>query len=286
MNSTLLIDFSQLMIAGALDFHTKEKEQPNIALLRHIALNNIISLKDRLKPYSKEIVLCFDNRDYWRRDIFPEYKQHRKKEHDKSKFDWNAFFESLTELKEEFKHNLPFKVIEIDKAEADDIIAAICLKYGNDRDIVIVSSDKDFLQLQHHGSRIRQYSNYHKKYIDSCIKEYNLFEHIVKGDASDGIPNILSDDDTYLTEGKRSKPIRKTTIEAWTEYKNSPEYFCESVDVLKKFDRNKKLIDLTYVPEYIQEQALDVYENTPTNNNAFFNYMVKHKLVKIMEKYS
>lgn len=283
---TLLIDFSQLMIASALNYYNSEKRDLELSLMRHLALSSILSLKTRLQPYSREIVLCLDNREYWRKDIFPEYKQHRKKQKESSKFDWEFFFHNMNILKEEFKNNLPYKIIEINKAEADDIIAAICLKYGNEQDIVIVSSDKDFLQLQQHGKRIRQYSNYHKKYIDSQIQEYNLFDHIVKGDSSDGIPNILSDDDTYLVDGKRCKSIRKTTIDSWQAYQNSPEFFCESIDVLKRYERNKKLIDLTMVPKYIQEQVIEVYENIPTNNSKFFNYLVDHKLTKVMEQFA
>ncbi len=280
----ILIDFSQLAISTALDFYTKEPQPLNPNLNRHIILNTLFSLKKRLKEYSEEIVLCIDSREnYWRKNIFPEYKAHRKKDRNDSKFDWEEFFKIFDTIKQEFKDNMPFKCLEIPTAEADDIISILSKEYGKEKDIVIVSSDKDFLQLQSPDNKVKQYSNYHKDFL-TLEKGYDLFEHIIKGDSSDGIPNIFSDDDTFLVESKRQVPVRKTNIEKWKEFQNTPEYFCDNVEVLRRYERNKQLIDLTLIPDDLGKTILEVYKNTKIEKQNYFSYLAKHGLVKIMEQ--
>ena len=248
-------------------------------------MNTLYSIKNKLSKYNDEVVVAFDSRNYWRRDLFPLYKKHREKEHEKSDFDWDVFFECMNQLKIEFKENLPFKILEIDKAEADDIIAVLCQEYGMKRDICISSSDKDFLQLQTDDNLVVQYSPWHKGFRDRKKVEYDLFTHIVKGDKDDNVPNILSDDDVYLDETKRSKPIQVKKLDVWREYATVPEYFCESIEILQKYERNKQLVDLSMIPEDIRASVLEAYHNTQPIKGKFFHYCAKHRLVKIMERY-
>jgi hypothetical protein len=281
----ILFDFSQIVISAAIEYHTRTKDIIDVPLLRHIALNNIISLKEKLSKYSDEVVLCLDGRDYWRKKVFPHYKQNRKKAQAKDKFDWKAFHEAFNDIKQEFSENLPYKVIEVEGAEADDIITVLCTIYGNQRDVVIVSSDKDFLQIQLNiAPRVKQYSPYHKKFLDATHNSYSLFEHIVKGDPGDGIPNIFSDDDVFLCEDKRSRPIRSANIEAWEKFGiDNPEAFCTDLTELEKFRRNRTLIDLRMIPAEIFEKIVTTYNETQPSDNTF-NYLVKNKMKKILER--
>src|SRR5574343_43467 len=281
----ILIDFSQLAISTATALSLqKPKIDLTDNILRHMVLNTIISLKNRLREYSDEIVLCLDNHSdsYWRKDLFPEYKQHRKKHRDNSDFDWEQFFTLLNKIIPELQAVLPYKMITIPKCEADDIISVLAL--NSDKAVVIISSDKDFLQLQELNPKIKQYSNHHKKFLNSNDNEYSLFEHIIRGDSGDAIPNILSDDDTHLIEGKKSKIIRTDKIKSWVEFEHTPEYFCENIEMLRKFERNKKLIDLTQVPKEYQDLILEIYNNTKVNaKGLLYQYCMKHRLMKVIE---
>jgi hypothetical protein len=282
----ILFDFSQIVIGAAIEYHSQTKDTIDTPLLRHIALNNILNLKDKLTSYSDEIVLCLDGRKYWRKNVFPNYKQNRKKDQAKSKFDWDTFHVSFNEIKKEFSENLPYKVVEVEGAEADDVITVLCTIFGNQRDVVIVSSDKDFLQIPVNiASRVKQYSPYHKKFLDVKHNSYSLFEHVVKGDPGDGIPNIFSDDDVFLCEDKRSKPIRSKSIEEWSKYGlDNPEGFCTSLEELEKFRRNRTLIDLRMIPKEVVDAISAAYHSAKTNGENTFNYLVKNRMKKILER--
>lgn len=269
-----------------MDHNRKYKDGVDLSLLRHISLNNILNLKEKLKKYSEEIVLCLDGRHYWRKEVFPYYKQSRSKNRETSKFDWTSFFENFNQLKKEFSENLPYKVIEVPGAEADDLISVLCIEFHKQKDIVIVSSDKDFLQLQMNVStNIQQYSPYHKKFLRPDHNGYNLFEHIVRGDTDDGIGNIFSDDDVFVVPGKRNKPISAVNMEKWSQFGiNHPEAFCNSLEDLERFRRNQRLIDLTKIPENIVNNINEAYLNTKTHGENVFSYLVKNQMKRILEK--
>lgn len=235
--------------------------------------------------YADEVVICIDGRNYWRKTLFPQYKQNRKKQQKKDSFDWDAFHEAFNQLKQEFKDNLPYKVIEVETAEADDIMAVLSTAFGPSRDVVIVSSDKDLIQISSNiCPKVKQYSPFHKKYISDSTG-YNFFEHIVKGDEGDGIPNIFSDDDTFLVEGKRQTPIRTDRLKEWAKTGlASPEVFCKSLEDLQRLERNRKLIDLTMIPEELKQRIMTAYNEVVVNKGALFDYLVQHKLKKILER--
>jgi hypothetical protein len=280
----ILFDFSQIVISNSIDYFQKTGSVIEVELLRHIALNNILILKNKLSKNDEEIVLCFDGRNYWRKAVFPPYKQNRHGDHSKSSFDWDAFYKSFNQIKTEFHENLPFKCIEVFSAEADDIISVLSHIGVRDRlPVTIVSSDKDFLQLQNLSPLIRQFSPFLKKFISIENSKYDLFEHIVRGDSGDGIPNILSDDDTFIIAGKRSKSIRSKQLAEWKEIGiSSGDKFCSSVAMLEKLHRNQLLIDLTKIPVELFKSIEDqYYEEKPIRGNLF-HYLTTHKLKKIL----
>lgn len=278
----IIIDFSQIVMSSALAYFAQTKEKIDTPLLRHIALNNIINFKKKFGKEFNNVVLCFDGNSYWRRDLFPYYKKHRAKAREDSKFDWNEFFVSFNQIKKEFKEFLPYKVIEHQKAEADDIIATLCMEYRSE-EIVLISSDHDFNQLHKLSNKIKQYSVKTKKYVTD--DDYSLFEHIVKGDSGDGVPNIFSDDDVFVNTEKRSKPIRTDKLKKWEELYGieQPEMFCDTSEQLDKFHRNRKLVDLTLVPTELRTEILELFRTFPDNRQKTFNYLIENKLTKILE---
>lgn len=282
-----LFDFSQIVISSCIEYYHQTKTPIELPLFRHITLNNILTYKKKFKLHVDDIVLCMDGRDYWRKSIFPLYKQNRKKAHDNSDFDWDGFFQLFNQIKTEMKTELPFRTIECHSCEADDVIAVISKQQCPHQDrIIIISSDKDLLQIQSNiCTKVQQWSPLHKKFITSQTNDYNLFEHIVRGDAGDGIPNIMSDDDVFMVKSKRSKPIKATNITQWESKGGlgSPESFCNSDNMLSRFKRNHQLIDLRQIPEPLMANIINEFGTYQKPKADVFGYLVKNKLRKILE---
>ena len=282
-----LLDYSQIVISSAIEYHSQTKETISLQLLRHISLNNILSYRKNFKLKINEIFICADGRNYWRKDIFPLYKQNRKKAHDQSSFNWDKFFEDFNQIKTEIKTELPFNIVEVYGCEADDVIAVLSKQQCPHQDrIIIISSDKDLIQIQENiCPKVEQWSPFHKKMITPQSNSYNLFEHVIRGDAGDGVPNILSDDDVFMDDKKRSKPIRATHIMQWAEKggMSYPESFCSSPEMLSRFNRNHNLIDLRQIPERFIAKIVEEYTQFKKPSTNVFDYLMKHKLKKILE---
>jgi len=225
-----------------------------------------------------EVVLCYDSKHYWRRDYFPEYKHNRRKGRTSDSKDWDAIFDCLNTIKEEIKTNMPYKFLEVYGAEADDIIATICSEYAEE--IMILSGDKDFIQLQKFPN-VKQYSPITKKFVDGENPETYIKEHIFKGDSSDGVPNVLSPDNTFV-DGLRQKPMTKKKIEAWLDH--DFEDVAPNDEVKRNYQRNRKLIDLSYTPKELSSEILETYRDAPNGNRSkILNYFIQKRLSTLTE---
>lgn len=271
----IVIDLSQFLISSVF---AQIGSQKNLAvdeeLLRHILLNSIRAVRVKYKDYGNVVIAC-DDKNYWRKDIFPYYKAHRKKAREESDIDWNAIFTALDKFKIELRENFPYKVIQVPHAEADDIVAVLAKHYHSEG-ILIASSDKDYQQLQKYP-RVTQYSPMTKKEINCSYPEQFLMEHIIKGDAGDGIPNCLSPDNTFVM-GLRQKPLTSKRI-------NTISYDPTAVDenTRRNFLRNKALIDFDEIPDYIEAQIIEQFEAQEYGNKSnLFNYFITHKLKNLM----
>jgi 5'-3' exonuclease len=262
----------------------KTNDGLDINLVRHMVLR---SLKHYKKTFSEEFgepVLCYDSKFYWRRELFPFYKQNRKKDREKSELNWNAIFECLNKIRDEIRDNFPYIVMEIYGAEADDIISVLTQHVANNlqEKTLILSGDKDFLQLSKY-SFVSQYNPVQKKYLTLDNPQEFLIEHILKGDRSDGIPNFLSDDDTFVS-GKRQKPISKKNLVKWVDQK--PNQFCLNNQQLKNYNRNKILIDLSCIPEELQVKIIEEFEvlNRNVRQGVPINYFLKNNLTTLLSE--
>ena len=283
----ILVDYSQIAIANIMQ---SARQGVNEDMVRHMILNTLRMYRNKFSDEYGELVLCCDNSNNWRKEIFEHYKAPRKIQREKSDFDWNNLFTILNNIRRELQETFPYKMVYIDHAEADDIIATLVLNreeklngvVSEQEPILILSSDKDFVQLQRFEN-VKQYSPLKKKFLNTDNPETFLREHILKGDSSDGIPNFLSADDTFVSE-KRQKPLSKKKLSVWAEL--DTEHFCEG-EMLRNYQRNEMLIDLTRVPANLQEQIMSSYHEQPTNGRSkLFNYFVKHKLKNLMENIS
>lgn len=249
-------------------------------LIRHMVLNSLRSYNKQFKSKYGKIIICCDSKSYWRREFFPFYKANRKKDRDKSGLDWNLIFLTLNKVRDELKENFPYKTIEVDGAEADDIIGVLAARLSKHEDVLILSSDKDFGQLQKYPN-VTQYSPILKRFIKSENPHSYIKEHIIRGDRGDGIPNFLSPDNTFVAGG-RQKVINTKKLTEWLD--KNPEDFCVNDVMLRGYKRNQMLVDLDYIPESIKEKIVDVYENLQTHNRQkMFNYFIKNRLTNLIE---
>jgi len=281
----ILVDLNQVMISNLMMQIGSKKASVEEDLVRHMVLNSLRLYRKKFGEKYGELVICCDDKNYWRRDFFPYYKAHRKKDRAESGLDWHMIFEVLNGIRDDLKDKFPYKVIQIDRAEADDVIASLCHRYGdlgvtNGSDpILILSSDKDFVQLQKYAN-VEQYSPMQKKFINCSNPARYIHEHILRGDRGDGVPNFLSADDVFVI-GKRQKPLSTKKIDAWNGM--SPNDFC-SDEMLRGYKRNQQLVDLDFVPDHIQEEVIDIFDNYKLNGrDKMFNYFVQKRLKNLME---
>ena len=271
----ILVDMSQIMMANIMmQMHISKKSEPDEEMVRHMILNSLRMYRTRFLSEFGEMVLCYDSRHYWRRDYFPEYKHSRRKSRDTSDKNWDIIFNCLNTIKEEVKANMPYKSVEVYGAEADDIIGTLCSESSDE--VMILSGDKDFIQLQRYPN-VKQYSPITKKMINGINPDDYLMEHVLKGDTSDGVPNVLSPDNTFV-DGIRQRPLSKKKIALMVEgdFPND--------EIKRNYQRNKKLIDLDCAPDELRFEILDTYKSAPVNDRSkILNYFIKQRLKTLTE---
>jgi 5'-3' exonuclease len=281
----ILIDLNQVLLGGLMAQITKKNAKLEEDLLRHMILNTLRHNINQFKNHYGEVVLCADNRKYWRKEYFPYYKAGRRKSREKSALDWHMIFDFLAKFKQELKENFPYKVIDVEGAEADDIIGTLAPRHISHEDILILSSDGDFLQLQMYnkqklGHTIKQYNPSLKKYVVSENPIEELTEKIIRGDKGDGIPNVFSPADCFVRD-LRQKAITKGTLEKLME-KNYSEWEDETAKA--GFVRNQILIDLRNIPGELKTKIINNYEEAkPASRTKMLNYFIEKKLKNLMD---
>lgn len=280
----IIVDLNQVMLSNLmmqLGNHTNAQIEEN--MVRHMVLNSLRSYKVKFGDEYGEMVIACDNTNYWRKQVFPYYKANRKKSIEKSELDWKSIFDCLNKIRAELKEYFPYRVIDIEAAEADDIIGTLVSDRGTmlagGEPILILSGDKDFIQL-HTYANVKQYDPVRKKFIKHDNPEQYLLEHIIKGDAGDGVPNILSSDNCLVT-GERQRPITSKKLSQWVNMK--PEEFCDE-RTLRNYFRNRQLIDLQMTPLEICEKVRDSFNQQENKSrDKLFNYFIVNKLKHLME---
>ena len=273
----IIIDMNQITLASVMmNFHMTKSEELEEDMIRHMILNSIRMYRTMFKEEYGEVVLTYDSRHYWRREIFPQYKQNRKKGRENDTKDWDKIFGLLNAIKSEFREILPYKYVEVYGAEADDVIGTLCKEY-QDQKVMIISGDKDFIQLQKYKN-VKQYSPILKKYVNGHNPDTYIKTHILKGDSSDGVPNVLSPDHTFV-EGLRQRPLSKKKIEAWL---NSETGMSE--EVKRNYQRNHKLINLDNTPDDLQKSILDTFNEAPSGDRSkILTYFIENKLKELTD---
>lgn len=276
----ILMDFSGIAIATIAVNKVNDEN-----MLRHMILNSIRMYNKKFKQDYGQMILCCDGPNNWRKTYYPQYKANRKKSRDESGFDWQEAFRIMHLVKEEIKENFPYKVLHIDQCEADDIIGTLVentQEFGQYEDVMIVSSDKDFLQLQKY-SNVRQWSHMQKKELKDANPKVNLIEKILTGDAGDGVPNILSHDDTFVN-GERQTPLSKKKKETIIEDLADGELLY-AASWYRNYQRNETLIDLNKTPKEIKELIISEYnaQDPWENKGRVFPYLINKNMKMLIE---
>jgi len=253
-------------------------------LVRHMVLNSLRAHNKKFRKEYGEMVIACDSKNVWRREYFPNYKAGRKANREKSGHDWDAIFTILHSIKDEIKTFLPYKVIEVETCEADDIIATLINRLkrivgpAHAKKILILSGDKDFIQL--HTEYVKQYNPVLNKFVGKGENpSIYIKEHILKGDRSDGIPNILSDDNVFI-EGRRQRPLSKKKINSWVE----EVFMTFTEEEQKNYDRNRKLIDLSCIPQEIEDKINNEFNDVKVaSRDKILGYFINKKLKTLIE---
>ena len=273
----IVIDMNQISVASLMMHLHMNKGELEEDMVRHMILNSVRMYRTMFNEDYGEIVLAYDSRAYWRKEIFPQYKSNRRKNREEDDKDWDSIFDVLNNIKEEIKEFLPYKVIEVYGAEADDVIATLCKHYQNEK-VMIVSGDKDFIQLQKYDN-VKQYSPITKKLVDGVDPKVYIKEHVLKGDKSDGVPNVLSPDHTF-TDELRQRPLTSKKLES---------ILAQDIDELddeikRNYQRNDKLINLDNIPKTLESEILNSFnEASYGDRSGLLNYFIEKRLTSLTE---
>lgn len=275
---TAILDLNHIVFSNA-SYHFKTAPLDE-GVFRHLVLNSIRASYSTFKHEHPELVIASDSRRYWRRDIFPLYKVHRKQDRQESGLDWPMIFGFMDKIKQEMRENLPYRLIEIERAEADDIVAVLTkMLVAKNTPVLILSDDKDYGQL--HGPLVKQFRPVKKDWITIDNPSRFLLEHIIRGDFYDGIPNIKADDDMIANRQKQPM-ITKRFIDEVADFE---ELEMKGTKYERNYNRNKLLIDFRMIPAEIQTAILDAYNNTPENpRTKLSNYLIENNLSYLYDR--
>lgn len=250
--TTILVDMNNLAVRMFCSNEVFSKtDNPNIALWKYITIDSLY--KFLFKENITEVILAVDDRRSWRKLYWERYKESRKGKRDKSGINWDVFHYEYDAFCEEIQRYLPFKVITVENAEADDIIGVLARK--DDGEYVVVSNDEDYVQLI--SEKVRVYNPSKTQFIECENPEEFVIMKCLMGQSKDDIFNIKTPEDWPV--GKR-KPgfgevsARKVMKEGWQEWlsKNNLE---------DRFRRNRILIDFYMIPNVMKTRILNAYKS-------------------------
>jgi len=274
----IIVDYSGVAIANLFAMRISVSE----GLVRHCILNSLRLYNAKYRREYGQMVLACDGGGTWRREMFPQYKASRKAARESGDIDWKEFFRILGNVRDEIRENLPFKVVHLQGVEADDIIATLTdstQEFGKHEPVMIISSDKDFVQL-HRYKNVRQYSPMAKEFVKEKDPVRYLQEHVLRGDTGDGVPNVLSPDDVFVSGGRQT-PLRAKLMDEWISNWDSLQTKM-TAEQYRNFQRNQALIDLTKIPSAKKTEIINTFESVKPASNTL-NYLVEKRCSQLIE---
>ena len=277
----IIVDFSGVFMA-AVHTDLRSNDDVNIDFIRHLVMNRLRMYNKKYRKEYGEMVICLDKTHKphynWRYDYFDHYKASRSKSREESPIDWDGIYNHINTIIEEMRKYLPYKVVEVKKCEADDLIAVLCENKDPMEKFMIISGDKDMKQLQRYPN-VKQFSPITKKQLVEKEPLKYIREHVIRGDGGDGVPNMYSEDDHFVNPNSgRQKAVTKKFLESVLE---RPEHFIygDDEELKRKYERNRQMIDLSYIPQEWKDkiqEALD--EATAPKANRLYSYFMKNRM--------
>jgi len=275
----ILVDFNAVVISNLFVHAKQNADQVEISDVRSMVLTSLKRYRRKFGRDYGDMIICVDGKNVWRKDVFPYYKENRKAAKEKSTIDWGTISNIIYTIAKELYFNFPYKVISVDRTEADDAIAVITEMVSKIEPVMIVSVDKDLVQLQRYDN-VKNYDPIRDRFLGTDDPARFLREHILRGDTSDGVPNFMSDDDTFMNSSKRQKPVRATKLEDWLD----DPYFFDNSEYKDNIERNRKMIDLTNVPEeYVRKIKRQFARDPVGHRNKLMKYFSDYHLNNLIE---
>lgn len=272
------------MVVAALFANNLVKDDPDEMLVRHIILNSLRATNKKFRDAYGEMYIACDHGS-WRKDYFPEYKACRKKTKDKNAVDWTRIFEIMGKIQAELIESTPWHVVDSRMAEADDVIAVLVdrtCEFGQQEPVMIVSNDKDFIQLQKH-KHVKQWGPNKKGMVSHPDPVEYMMEHVLRGDTGDGVPNVLSSDDSLSNDDKRQSTLFKKKVEEWKKEWDNLENVMPAA-VYRNFQRNLLVVNLEHIPKDITEAINLKIDNLPRRTNMkILNYLIKNRCAQLID---
>lgn len=282
--STILHDYNNLAFRC---FFIKDvgitTPQPDYQLWKYMVINSIYESMYRIEDVN-EVILAVDDTKSWRSVYFPRYKENRKVQRKKrTDVNWNDLFSHLNNYSVELRNSLPIKVIRTQKAEADDVIAVLCMDVIT-QDRYIISNDEDFTQL----CNIKGIKVYHPnkmEYLECEDTDMFIVEKCLLGQSKDNIFNVKTPSDwgqTPETEGKRKPGYGSKSLITTMEY--GWEKWLEDNGLKNNFDRNKILMDFRKIPPSIRSNIRKRYETyTMPEADRIYAFFKRNKFRSFLE---
>lgn len=319
MNTYILIDFSNLFFRMKHASMKGATLEERLGLVMHNMFNGISKVWRKFD--ATHCIFAMEGKS-WRKTVYPEYKRNRKvrdlkKTESELELD-EQFFMAANSFTEFLQKYTAISVVKADDAEADDVIATFVFDNPNDKHIII-STDSDFHQLLSDNTSI--YDPMKDNYItlngvvdEHSIPiidkktgkpktigdpEYILFKKCIRGDSSDNIKsayprirekstkNCVGIDKAFEDRNSKSFEWNTVMLHEWTDHTNTTHV------VKDLYIRNKMLIDLKEIPEYVREQVREALKletsKDPNIRDLLFRFMRfcnQWGLVRIGENYS
>lgn len=244
----------------------EELTEEDLPLFYH----NFFTFFNKINRDSPHVIACWEGKDSlkWRRSIFPDYKRNRDTK--KSEPEYKLLMSCIPEIMECLNY-YPIKQLSVEGAEADDLMFTIANHY-KDVDHVLITSDKDLIQIRNMNPNVSVYNPVKKKYLD--VQKNIVEEKAIVGDKSDNIGGL------YRVGPKTFKKMNedRTVFNNIMSKGNNKEIF-------KQF---LKIIDLRSIPETLKSEIILANNNTEYNTfqkDEIEAFYFKHKLKELLMRW-
>jgi 5'-3' exonuclease len=250
------------------------EDNESFFLFRHLFMNSLFNTIKKFNP--ERVILIFDAKNSWRRDVYNKYKCNRKLNRDKAVVDFEKFFPILDEFKKDLKETFTtIYMLEHSRAEGDDIIAVLCHEQFKTQQNIIVSTDKDMHQLLMKKNN-QQYDPIKQTFVTCINPKRELDLKIITGDKGDAIPSIKPKTGIVTAE-----KILKEGIEDFLNKKENEQ--CK-----ENYLRNRTLIDFNFIPNDLVKGIINMfneYKISDIDGSKIMKFFFKNKLNKMMEQW-